>query len=358
MVTENLRFLAGDRALRRIQAEGLNPGMIRAVAGAAGGPKWLMLARMDRFLFQDWLGSDLKDLPLLGSSIGAWRHAVACLPQPAQAFCRFEELYVTQAYPGRPTIEEIKGVTLRIFDSLFPADAVAHILGQKRFRLNVMAARARGILASELKPVQGFGLLAAAFANGVSRRGLAMFFERCLFYHPGQVPPFYPSGDFVLHRVPLEPDNLRDALMASGAIPMAVAGVRNISGAPPGTYRDGGVIDYHFDIPYGIDEGIILLPHFSPGLITGWFDKKLTWRKPRRKNLENVLVVAPSQKFIESLPRGRMPDRMDFDTFRGHNQERIDYWYQILAETNRLADELAHVLGNQEIAARVEPLFN
>ena len=36
--------------------------------------------------------------------------------------------------------------------------------------------------------------------------------------------------------------------MASGSIPIVMKRVRNISCAPKGIYRDGGLIDYHFDL--------------------------------------------------------------------------------------------------------------
>lgn len=36
-----------------------------------------------------------------------------------------------------------------------------------------------------------------------------------------------------------------------------VMGVRDPPGAGPGTYRDGGLLDYHLDLPYE-DRGVVL----------------------------------------------------------------------------------------------------
>jgi len=47
---EKLVFLAGDRALEAIRSRGLSPEDVEVVAGAAGGPKWLILSRLDRLI--------------------------------------------------------------------------------------------------------------------------------------------------------------------------------------------------------------------------------------------------------------------------------------------------------------------
>ena len=43
-------------------------------------------------------------------------------------------------------------------------------------------------------------------------------------------------------------EHLLSALHASGSIPFVLTGERDIPGAPPGQYWDGGIIDYHFDL--------------------------------------------------------------------------------------------------------------
>jgi hypothetical protein len=70
--------------------------------------------------------------------------------------------------------------------------------------------------------------------------------------------------------------------------------------------RDGGILDYHLDIPFLPDEdGRVLYPHFYEHITPGWFDKSLN-RKPNQKKVENVVLVVPSKRFVESLPFGKI----------------------------------------------------
>jgi hypothetical protein len=66
-----LRIYAGPRALRHIEQRGLQAGDISIVPGAAGGPKGLILAPLDRFVFGDWLARTSHPVHLVGASIGA-----------------------------------------------------------------------------------------------------------------------------------------------------------------------------------------------------------------------------------------------------------------------------------------------
>ena len=54
-----------------------------------------------------------------------------------------------------------------------------------------------------------------------------------------------------MSRVALSESNLADSILATGSIPMVLSGVSDIAGAPPGIYRDGGVIDYHLELDTG-----------------------------------------------------------------------------------------------------------
>ena len=96
--------------------------------------------------------------------------------------------------------------------------------------------------------------------------------------------------------------NFKQALLSSGSIPIVMEGVSDIDGIE-GTFRDGGIIDYHLDIPFlpSEDDGLVLFPHFYQHITPGWFDKHLK-RKANPKHMENVVLVSPSQAFVESLP--------------------------------------------------------
>ena len=123
-------------------------------------------------------------------------------------------------------------------------------------------------------------------------------------------------------------------------------GISGISGAPTGVYRDGGIIDYHFDFDIG-NEGLILNPHFSSMLKAGWFDKKLS-RKVRAEHFERVVLLCPSEEFIAALPYGKIPDRTDFNKLS--DDERMAYWRVVTQESERLAEELARICQHQNFS--------
>jgi len=89
-----LRILAGPRARAHIEKNGLSPGDVGVVPGAAGGPKGLVLGPLDRYLFGHWLAASSQPIHLVGASIGAWRMATACLDDPVAAFNRLEHDYI------------------------------------------------------------------------------------------------------------------------------------------------------------------------------------------------------------------------------------------------------------------------
>jgi hypothetical protein len=134
--------------------------------------------------------------------------------------------------------------------------------------------------------------------------------------------------------------NREDALLASGSIPLICEPVRNISGAPPGDYWDGGLIDYHLLWPYGPTSGLVLYPHFVPWVTPGWLDKSLRWRaRPRQHNwLAKVILLAPSAAMLARLPRGKLPDRRDFYRFGQDHGARIACWRRVIAECQRFAE--------------------
>ena len=159
----------------------------------------------------------------------------------------------------------------------------------------------------------GLGLGATAMGNLLSRRSLRHFFERVLF-HTGD-KSFFDFNDFQTVSAPLLEENLIPVLLATGAIPMIIRGQTNIPKAPQGLYRDGGIIDYHFDLPFAESDKLILYPHFSARPIAGWFDKPLRWRRVNHENYRRIVMMVPSQEFIEALPFSKITDRKDVTYF-------------------------------------------
>lgn len=351
---DSLVVRAGPAALAHIRRHGLSRADVRAIAGAAGGPKWLVLSHLDRFLFGEWLGTQPMDL--VGASIGAWRFAAACHPRdPAGAIIRLEEAYLGQRYSESVDRAEISTVIGAILDSYFDDDVAASVVDHPSRRLTVITARARGVAASERRSVQAIGSGLAALANGASRRLLGSFFERVLFQHrEARDPRLAPEG-IRTRRVPLTVDNARDAVYASGSIPLLMDGVRDPAGAPPGVYRDGGLVDYHVDQPL-VDDGLVLMPHFADAMIPGWFDKFLPWRQ-RPHHAENTLLAAPSREFLARLPQGRIPDRKDFIHYAGRDAERVRDWRACVAESERLAAAFRDLLDDPDPARHILPLY-
>ncbi|MDX1481498.1 MAG: patatin-like phospholipase family protein [Woeseiaceae bacterium] len=352
--THNLCFYAGPKACDRLRREGFSPGLIGSLAGASGGAKWLVLSQLDRVVVDRLLPEFRAPVHMIGSSIGAWRFACYAQANPGAAIDRFERAYLEQSYSENPDTTEITRKSRDILDHVLPSSAVADVLAHPALRLNVMTVRSRTPTASDSRPLLGAGLLAAMTANAVSRRALSLFFERGLFYDPREEPPFFSATGFRLHRIPLSAQNLADAIMASGSIPMVLSGVRDIVGAPAGMYRDGGVIDYHLDLPTTADDRLTLYLHFFNWLKPGWFDRWLRWRRVDAKHFDNTLLICPSPAFIAALPGGKVPDRTDF--VRWPQPERVRIWRAVVERCRQLAEEFERVLDEDELPRRVQPL--
>jgi hypothetical protein len=348
---------AGARALAVLRDGELKPETITVVAGAAGGPKWLILSHIDRFLFGSWITGRRSPLHLVGSSSGAWRFAAAAQADPVTALDRLEWAYIGQRYDPQPSPTAVSREARRILASYVTPQTTAEILGHPCLRLNFLAVRSRGSQQFRLPAGIWLRMAAATALNAVNRRWLGLLFERVLFHDPRALPPFYPMTGFPLRTVALARGNLVPALRASGAIPLVMAGVDAIPGAPPGRYWDGGVIDYHLDLPYDRRrDGLVLYPHYTDRLVPGWLDKRLARRRPDPAHIRNVLLVSPSAAFLDRLPLRKIPDRTDFVRFRGRDPARMAYWRQTVDAGAALADDLADLLNGGKLRSTVTPL--
>ncbi|RYZ38670.1 MAG: patatin-like phospholipase family protein [Myxococcaceae bacterium] len=354
-MSQSLTLLAGPDALRILRERGLRAEDVDILPGASGGPKWLALEGIDRVLFGELLQqSRTRPLHLIGSSIGSWR--LACLAQkdPVAALKRFAEAYLDQRYPPKPPPSLVSETSAQVLGALLGPDGAEEILTHPWARLHVVTTRCKGLLAVEQSGAQLAGFVLGALANAVSRRTLGLQMQRVLFHTAGDTSPFAGLKDLPSVNRVLTRDNLRPALLASGSIPLVIAGVHDIPGAPPGTYRDGGVVDYHLDVDYGAGDGLVLYPHFYPYVVPGWFDKSLKWRRAGPLNFRRALIIAPSPAHLERLPGKRIPDRVDFTRMK--DDERIRAWKQVLTEGERMGDELRELIASGRIADHVQPL--
>ncbi|MDJ0813567.1 MAG: patatin-like phospholipase family protein [Woeseiaceae bacterium] len=354
MARHNLVFKAGPGALEIVRRDGFSPELIGTIAGASGGAKWLVLSQLDRVILQTIVPRLQGPVHLIGTSIGAWRFACYAQSDPVAAIERFEEAYIHQEYSDAPDVHEITAKSREILGVLLGQDGVTEILDNPVLRTHIMTVRARHIAAAEQKHLLATALAAAASANAISRRALGLFFERALFFDARDLPPFFDARGFPLQRVMMRKENLEDAIVATGSIPLVLSGVRDIHGALPGVYRDGGVIDYHLDLPHSEDGRLALYPHFFEHIVPGWFDKRLTWRKPAPAHVDRTILISPSAEFAASLPNRKIPDRTDFQTFVP--SERMRLWRDVVGACERLAEELHEVLEKGELESRLTPL--
>lgn len=348
-----LTIKAGRVARERIRKEGFSPGIFTHAASAAGGPKWLALNRLDRVLFGDWLLNPAKPLIGVGSSIGAWQMACFAQQDPVAAIDRFEAAYLEQSYSEKPDAAEVATEAGRILDAFMGPEAQADILASERVKINVVTVLCHGTLAVEQPVVQMLGLIKIIAANSVSRALFARCVQRVVFHAQGGAA-LYKDDGFRTAYAELSADNLKHALLGTAAIPLVIASVRDIAGGPVGTYRDGGLVDYHMDLPLAEPKGLMLLPHFSERVIPGWFDRSFKNRHPQ--NLDHTVLLAPSEAMLARLPNGKVPDRKDFAYYGKDNAARIRDWKKVLVETQRMADDWQTWLAHGQMESQIQPL--
>lgn len=373
-----LAIYAGPAALRHVQQHGLLPRHIGVIPAAAGGPKGLMLLRMDQFLFGDWLPRSAQPVHLVGASIGAWRMATACLPDAVQAFQLLEYSYINEEFQTRtvrgrkrlPPPSEVSAAFARNLQQFY-GGRVEEVLEHPRYRLHVVTARGRHLLAREGAGRSHLGYLAAYGANAWNRQALSHWLDRVVFSAPtvernglGALP--FDTADFRTHQVALTPDNFMPALQASGSIPFVLQAVHDIPGAPRGAYWDGGITDYHLHLRYLQGQAaapasadgtgsIVLYPHFQQAVVPGWLDKALQWRHASTSALDHMLLLAPDPDWVRQLPNGKLPDRNDFKHYIDDHAGRVKAWTQAVAASQQLVEEFAEWLERPD-PSRIRPL--
>ncbi|WP_341501372.1 hypothetical protein [Gallaecimonas sp. GXIMD4217] len=331
---------AGKKAKAKLLKDGFHQDQFGAMLGASGGPKWFILAGLDRYLAGEfWPGRD-RPLQLLGSSAGGWRMAAHACAEPVAAIARFRDHYHRLTYAEDASAADVTASSKAMIDTLLGKGGSGQILANPIMKLHLITAGCRGPLASDSRGLQLPGLGLAALANLVHRRSLGAFFSRGVF-HVDDRPHWLETGDLPTEYLRLTETSLPLALEATGAIPLVLQGVRGIPGSRHRVHRDGGIIDYHFDMQLRPD-GLVLYPHFYSHPIPGWFDKGLTWRKPKAAHYDNVVILAPHPELVAGLPGGKLSDRTDFA--RLTDAERIACWQQVMDAGERMAEAFANSL--------------
>ncbi len=344
-----LSVYLGSTAAREIREHGWAPELFGTLLGASGGPKWFVLRYLDEVLFGDFLQRSARPLVTLGSSIGTWRHACLAMADPAAAVARLERGYLYQRYAAKPTVAEVSDVSKAIIESVLGEDGGALLASHPRIHSHIVTARGKGLTGRASGAGLAVGMGAAALGNIVGRERLQSAFQRVVFHSGAEPATPFLFDDFDTCHAGVTGDGVKRALAASGAIPFVLAGERDIPNAPAGHYWDGGIIDYHFDLSRYTGDGLLLYPHFSATVITGWFDKFLPWRKSRFDTTDKLVLLCPSNEFIASLPYGKIPDRSDFTKMA--EDERIRYWEECVARSREVAEDfVALTQGSDPLA--------
>ncbi|TMP71253.1 hypothetical protein CWB76_06735 [Pseudoalteromonas sp. S1609] len=326
---------AGKTAAKIINEQGFKPEIFTSFLGASGGPKWFTLFGLDKYIFGEFFKHRTQPLNLIGSSAGAFRSACFAQNDPVAAIERLAKSYSQTRYSSnKPTPAEITLKARALLEDVFGDDGVTEIINNPVFKAHFIVAKSNGFIASEHKLIQLLGLSKSYMLNRVNRKLLGAQYERFIFGAPNSNLSITDSYKFKTQNIELTQTNLKDALLASGSIPLVMQGIKNIAGSPPGIYRDGGIIDYHFDLKIN-NPGLILYPHFNSEPKAGWFDKNLK-RKVAPQNYDNVVMITPSKEFIAGLPYGKIPDRNDFTDLDADT--RIKYWNTVFSETEKLAE--------------------
>ncbi len=347
---------AGPLARRLIEQDGLTPDSLAAFGAPAGGPKFLILTHLDRFLFRDWLPARRQPLPAFGSSIGAFRLVAAAHRDPAAAFDRLVTAYCAQRYDSKPDAREITRQVDNILHTMLAADDTDHILNHPWLRLNLITTRCQGLAASRHPGLQALGFGMAFISNLQHRDRLASRFERCIFHNATAPEQVLQPDAFRTHHAALTPENLAAVTLASGTIPLMMDTVRNIPAAPAGAHIDGGMIDYHMDLPLrdAATPGILFIPHYEQRVVPGWFDKGLKRRLPL--HTDRMLVLSPSPARVARLPGRKIPCRKDFKHYHQRDDERLRAWQAGVEVSREIAGEFAELLASGRIADALQPL--
>jgi hypothetical protein len=353
-----LHIHAGPAALAHIVQNGLQAKDVGVIPGAAGGPKGLMLGRLDRFLFGEWLPQSGQAVHLVGASIGSWRLATACMDQPVQALQTLETEYIAQHYPlppgqKRPTAQQVSDTFARSLQGFYRG-RVPEIVQHPRYRLHIVTSRGRHVLRRDGPWRTPLGYMGAYLSNAVHRKAMGAWLERVVFSSGGAVLPF-ATQDYRTRQLPLTEQNFMPALQASCSIPFVLQAVPHIPGAPPGAYWDGGITDYHLHLNYQARHGLVLYPHFQRQVVPGWLDKALKWRHQATHFLDHTVVLAPNPDWIKTLPNGKLPDRQDFTHYGNDLPARMKAWNTAVAASQQLADEWAQWLHRPDLSL-VQPL--
>lgn len=350
----NLEIIAGDEAYALIKKEGFNVEQVRTVVSAAGGPKWFSIYHLTRYIIADLLKNCSQHVHLMGSSVGAWQMLAGAARDPKSAIDRLLNAYSGKIYSDRPGPKEISEACHEIISEMIGEEA-EYIINNQNRSVHVITSRGKGWLSSDIQWFKYLGFAFTAVSNAISRKYMNWSVERTIFTSGDQLP--FDEGQDSLHTITeeLTTENIVRSLQASGAIPFLMAGVKGLGRRYQSFFWDGGLTDYQITFPYNNSSGIVLHPHFSKLVLPGWFDKKMPWiRKARSDNMKKVLLIAPSDQYVRSLPYQRITDLKDFYRFKDNQAARQEYWRNVAEQSSVLMEEFHDLVETNQIPDHIK----
>ena len=346
-----LTLRAGHLAKQHILKNGLAAKDVDIIPGAAGGPKGIGIFGLDQAIFNEFLAQAPQRRTLIGSSIGAWRFASISAWGASQGLSRLADLYTHLYFDKHMNMQDVATICQQMLLDLVQGRE-QHMVEHPDYHLTIISAKARHLFQSDRAVPLLASVAAIIGSNALSRKNNRFFMQRVIS-QPAHGSQFQIQDEFTTHYHSLTKQNILSWLMASASIPGVMNAVKNIPNAQ-GSYRDGGLIDYHIDLPFN-SQGIVLYPHFTDTITPGWFDKMLK-RRANPSNQARTLLISPSQQYLASLPLGRLPDRKDF-SLKGLDQAtRIKFWQQSVNESQRLGDAFLELVEKQKWADVIQDL--
>ncbi|SEM37716.1 hypothetical protein SAMN04489760_11260 [Syntrophus gentianae] len=353
----SIRIKAGRKTYELIRDGGFSLDRISTFFAPAAGPRWLVATGFDLTLLRTGLLGRKRPVHLIGSSSGAWRFAAWLQPEAEKSYQNLMDAYIRMSFRRGDSAQSVLKQLIEVVNAYIEDDALPFALASKQYRLAVVTSRARHLIASETLWIQSSGLAICFLLNALSRSRLNSFLDRVVFFSGPTRPRFCLHRPFRGSFVPLNEVNFKQAVLASGAVPLAVAGIRDIYGAPRGVYRDGGLLDYHQNHDYtGRDDEVTLFFHYQDRIIPGWFDKRLKYRKTPDDVLDHTLLVFPNEEFVRHLPLGKIPDREDFRTFIDEPLSRIRNWQETVKRSEPLGEQFLELVESGKLKEVVERL--
>ncbi|MEN6422958.1 MAG: hypothetical protein ABFD76_13530 [Smithella sp.] len=209
-----IRIKAGTKIYQIIKDGGFNFDSVSTYFGPAVGPRWLVASGFDLTLLSEGFLGRLKPVQLVGSSAGAFRFAAWIQPEAIKSYHKLMNAYIEMKYTKQDTPETLLEKITGIVNEYLEDDALPFALANKKYRLVIITARARGLVAFQNAAIQKLGLATCFVLNYFSRNNIHKFAERVVFYNASKPPAFCLKSYFRGSYVPLNEVNFKYAVLA------------------------------------------------------------------------------------------------------------------------------------------------